>query len=53
MFFEKVNWDTLRICPAPFVPKTTDILDTSNFDKEKNYKDNEKIDPFFGLPKGK
>ena len=40
--------------PPPFVPKILDILDTSNFDKEtKMYNKNEKVDPFFGLTKGK
>ena len=37
---------------APVVPKVKNILDTSNFEKQIQYAEKEKMDPFFGLAKG-
>ncbi|EAR84564.2 Serine/Threonine kinase domain protein (macronuclear) [Tetrahymena thermophila SB210] len=51
-FFTGIDWNNLKKTPAPIIPEVKNILDTSNFDKDKVYQEGEQIDPFFGLPKG-
>lgn len=51
-FFNNFDWKNVRKMNAPVIPKVKNILDTSNFDKQIQYADKEKIDPFYGLSKG-
>lgn len=51
-FFKGFDWANVRKMTAPVVPKVKNILDTSNFEKQIQYADKEKMDPFFGLAKG-
>ncbi|EAS04911.2 Serine/Threonine kinase domain protein (macronuclear) [Tetrahymena thermophila SB210] len=51
-FFNNFDWDNVRKMNAPVIPKVKNVLDTSNFDKQIEYTEREKIDPFYGLSKG-
>eukprot|EP01016_Furgasonia_blochmanni_P052017 TRINITY_DN8252_c0_g1_i1.p1 TRINITY_DN8252_c0_g1~~TRINITY_DN8252_c0_g1_i1.p1 ORF type:complete len:223 (-),score=64.42 TRINITY_DN8252_c0_g1_i1:491-1159(-) len=51
-FFEGINWTNIRKLPAPYVPAAEDIMDTSNFEKERKIEEAESKNPFFGLSNG-
>ncbi|KAL4481089.1 hypothetical protein ABPG72_015044 [Tetrahymena utriculariae] len=51
-FFNNFDWANVRNMNAPVIPKVKNVLDTSNFDKQIEYTEREKIDPFYGLSKG-